>query len=409
MIPTTQLLEPDTLARVPAVKRAYRILRETEAETLADLLELVQIPAPSLEETARALRFQERCRETGLADAHLDGAGNVLAWLPGRNAGCNAPVLIAAHLDTVFPADLDLTPRWVGERLFAPGISDNTRGLAALLALGRALVGAGIETLRPVVFVATVGEEGIGDLYGVKHLFREGSAWRGAAAFIGVDGTGQRRIVNQAIGARRLRVVISGPGGHSWADWGRANPIHALGPAVAELARLISPQDPGSTLTVGRIGGGTSVNTIPAEAWLELDLRSAESSVLVQLEARSRQVVETAVREANQGRRSGTEPLELRFELVGDRPAGLTPPDSPLVVAARAATRYTGEVAELVASSTDANVPISLGIPAIALGAGGRSGGAHTSGEWYENEGGVAGLQRLLLVLLSMAGLAARR
>jgi acetylornithine deacetylase/succinyl-diaminopimelate desuccinylase-like protein len=419
----------ETIARLPAVEHARRILRETDQETMADLLELVQIPAPSFDEGARAERFRQRYEDVGLTDIYLDEVGNLLALLPsdgpalvesessdamdrmaaGASGGAGratAPIILAAHLDTVFPADTDLTPRREGARYLAPGIGDNTRGLAALLALGRALVGAGIRTVHPVVFVGTVGEEGTGDLHGVKHLFRDGSPWRAAAAFIGVDGTGTRRIVNQALGSKRFRAVLSGPGGHSWADWGRANPVHALGRAVAELADLISPRHPRSTLNVGRIGGGTSINTIPADAWLELDLRSEDGRALVELEIEARRTIEEAGREANQHRRSGTPALELQLEVVGDRPAGLTPPESPVVAAALAATGFIGETAELIASSTDANVPISLGIPAITLGAGGRSDGAHTLGEWYENEGGVAGLERLLLTLLALARIA---
>lgn len=346
-----------------------------------------------------------------------DEIGNVLATVPGGGAagGSRAelggeavppPIVVAAHLDTVFPAETDLTLRRSGERYLAPGISDNARGLAALLALGRALVGAGVQTVHPIALVATVGEEGIGDLRGVKHLFRSGSCWRGAAAFIGVDGTGLRRIVNRAIGSRRLRVVLSGPGGHSWADWGRVNPIHALGQVVAELSHLVSPRHSISTLTVGRIGGGTSINTIPSEAWLELDLRSIDSAELAELEVRSRGVIERVTREAGEWRRADTPGLGLRIEVIGDRPAGVTASSTALVMAASATTRFIGETPELAASSTDANVPIALGIPAIALGAGGSSGGAHTIDEWYENGGGVAGLERLLLTILAVAGVA---
>lgn len=405
MIPTSGPAEIGALTALPAVARARRLLREIDAETIADQVDLVQVPAPSLDEGARAAHFQERCRALGLGDTHLDEVGNVLVQLPASATVQSAPpVLLAAHLDTVFPRETVLTPRWEGDRIYVPGISDNARGLAALLALGRALCGAGLRTRHPVVLVATVGEEGRGDLRGVKHLFREGSSWRSAAAFIGVDGTGMRRVVNQALGSRRLRMQLAGPGGHSWADWGRVNPIHAAGRAVAELASLLSPRDTRSTLNVGRIGGGTSINTIPADAWLELDLRSEEGHALAELETRARAAIELAVEEANRLRRAGTEALDLSIDLVGDRPAGLTPPGTPLVRAACAATAYLGEAPELVASSTDANMPISLGIPAITLGAGGRSGGAHTTEEWYENEGGVAGLERLLLSVLAVAG-----
>lgn len=398
--------DPAFLAMIPAVAAALRILGETDDLTLADLLELVQIPAPSLGEGRRAERFAERCREIGLESVRIDEAGNVLAKVPG--AAEAAPILVAAHLDTVFPPGTDLTPRRSGDRISAPGIGDNTRGLAALLALGRALVGAGVETLHPIYLIATVGEEGIGDLRGVKHLFRRGSEWRDALAVIAVDGTGACKIVNRAIGSRRLRVVLTGPGGHSWADWGRVNPIHALGRITGELSGLLSIEDSASTLTVGRIGGGTSVNSIPSEAWLELDLRSTDGAALADLEGRAREAIERVAREEGERRREGTPDLEYGIEVIGDRPAGLTDPSSHLVKAAAAATRYIGEEPELATSSTDGNIPISLGIPTITLGAGGVSGGAHTEGEWYENEGGVKGLERLLLTLLLVAGVARR-
>lgn len=411
------LLDPAFLAQIPAVSRALGVLRETDDATIADQLELVRIPAPSFDEGRRATAFAERCRSAGLVTIWQDEVGNVLATVPGGSAsdgpqmelggeGVPPPIVVAAHLDSVFPAETDLTVRRSGERYLVPGIGDNARGLAALLALGRALVGGGVQTLHPITLVATVGEEGIGDLRGVKHLFREGSSWRNAAAFIGVDGTGLRRVVNQAIGSRRLRVAFSGPGGHSWADWGRVNPIHTLGQVIAELSQLVSPQDSTSALTVGRIGGGTSINTIPSEAWLELDLRSEDNAALVALEARARGVIEKVTRESDEWRRAGTPDLRLRVEVVGDRPAGVTASSTALVRAASAATEFIGEVPELAASSTDANVPIALGIPAIALGAGGSSGGAHTIDEWYENGGGVKGLERLLLTILAVAGVA---
>jgi acetylornithine deacetylase/succinyl-diaminopimelate desuccinylase-like protein len=399
--PPEKRIDLHALARRTAVADARRILYETDDETLADQLELVRIPAPPFGEAERADRVRARLEEAGLADVVIDDAGNVLGRLPGP--GEAPPILVSAHLDTVFPVETDLTVRRAGERILAPGIADNARGLAALIALARALVRAGVEARHPIVFAATVGEEGVGDLRGVKHLFREGSPWRGAAAFLSLDGTGRRRIVHQAIGSRRLRATVRGQGGHSWADWGMANPIHALGIATAELARYVPPRRPRTTLTVGRTGGGTSVNVIPSEAWIELDLRSEAPRALADLEARTRHALEGAVDEVNRHRRLGTPPLELEVEVIGDRPSGMTPPDSAIVAAARAATRLIGEIPELAASSTDANVPIALGIPAIAMGAGGISGGTHTAQEWYVNEGGPEGLERALLTTLALA------
>ena len=399
-----------TLNRHPAVDRARTTLRERDAETLAAMIELAQIPAPPFGESARGERMRRWFEELGLRDVAVDEVGNVLAWYPANGsaqdrAGEYGPVLICAHLDTVFPPETDVTVRRVGERLVGPGIADNARGLAALIALAGALVEARPSLARSVVFAATVGEEGVGDLRGVKHLFREDSPWRRAAAFIALDGTGTRRIVNRALGSRRYRVTIEGSGGHSWADWGRANPIHALGRAIAALDAIDLPRRPRTTLSVGRIEGGTAVNAIPTEAWLELDIRSEGANALDAVEAKALREIKRAVVATERHSRGSDSPLALRFERIGDRPSGETPAASPLVAAACAATRMIGEEPELAASSTDANIPISLGIPAIAMGAGGRSSGVHTPDEWYENDGGPEGLDRALLTLVAAAGL----
>jgi len=403
---TDPATEIERIARLPALARARQLLRHTDEETLADQAELVAIPAPPFGEAARARRVLERFREIGLEDAALDDAGNVVARLPGCARDDAAPVILSAHLDTVFPEGTDLTVRRNGQKIYAPGIADDARGLAAILAIARVLVQAGVRTGAPVVLAATVGEEGAGDLRGVKHLFREGSPWRGAAGFISLDGTGCRRIVHRGLGSRRLRVTLTGPGGHSWADWGCANPVHALGLAIARLARLEIPSNPRSALTVARIGGGTGVNVIPERAWCELDMRSEDADALGKLVAETEEAFRAAVAEANSGRRRGTRALSLEIEVIGDRPTGTTPTSAQLVRAARAATRFIGHTPELVASSTDANVPIALGIPAIAMGAGGESGGMHTLGEWYSNEGGVEGLERALLTVVGVAGVA---
>lgn len=405
---TSTAIDIASLAEHPAVRRARQILYDTDAETLADQLELVQIPAPPFHEAARAERMRERFSALGLADVAVDEVGNVLARLPTNRPASRRPVLVAAHLDTIFPEGTDITVRREGERLFAPGISDNARGLAATLALARALLRAGVSTAHPVVFVATVGEEGIGDLRGVKHLFCDDSPWRVAAGFLSLDGAGRRRIVHRAVGSRRLRITFDGPGGHSWADWGIANPIHALGLAISEFVRITPPFQPRSALTVGRVAGGTSVNAVPERAWLELDLRSEDPRTLAELETRVRRELASVIRNVNARRRIGTPALTASIDVIGDRPAGETPIDSPLVQAARAATQLLGDVPELVASSTDANIPIALGIPAITLGAGGESGGTHTTEEWYSNHGGPEGLERALLTLLAIAGVADR-
>ncbi len=404
----------DRLPALPALEAARRHIRETDDRTLADMVELVQVPSPPFGEAERGARMRERFLELGLADVVRDDIGNVLARVPGSGAdeasvgdgaaARPAPVLVAAHLDTVFPGDTPIHVRREHGRIHAPGISDNCRGLAALLAVSRALRYAGIRPAAPLVFVANVGEEGVGDLRGMKRLFREGSPWRAIQAFISVDGTGVRRIVTRGVGSRRLRVSVEGPGGHSWADWGAPNPVNALGLGIAELARLTPPRQPRTVLTVGRIAGGTSVNAIPNGAWLELDLRSEAGEPLHDLEAQVRRIFGQATAEANARRRRGTPALSLGVELIGDRPTGETPPSSALVRAARAATRAIEETAELVSSSTDANAPMALGIPAIAMGAGGEAGGTHTTDEWYANDKGPEGIERVLLTILGVTG-----
>lgn len=394
--------------RVAAARRRIRAL---DAKALEDMQAIVRIAAPPFGEGERGLFVAELLRSLGLQVAP-DELGNIVATGVGAGAGAGmgletalAPVILSAHLDTVFPAETVLDVRRSGNRILAPGISDNCRGLAAMIAIARVLQEQQLRTHHPVVFVATVGEEGLGDLRGVKHLFRPGSPYRNAAAFISLDGTGRRRIVYRAIGSRRLRVTINGPGGHSWADWGVANAVHAMGLAIGGVDQLDVPRQPRSAVTIGRMAGGTSVNAVPAEAWCEVDVRSEGAGILADLEASVRKTFEAAVDYINGRRKRGTPALTLEVRLIGDRPSGETPVNSALVRAARSATRAFGDTPELVASSTDANIPIALGIPAIALGAGGESGGTHTLEEWYSNEGGPEGIERAMLIVLEIAGL----
>jgi tripeptide aminopeptidase len=378
-------------------------VHQTDEQTLAEQLALVRIPAPPFHEEARGEHVLRRFSELRLGDPRRDEVGNVLAsWTPEGADG--PPVVVAAHLDTVFPAGTEVEVRTAGKRYHAPGITDNSRGLAGMLAVARVLAGSALPSPRPVLFAATVGEEGIGDLRGAKHLFREGSPLRGAAAFVALDGSGLRRIVHRAIGSRRLRVECEGPGGHSWSDRGAPNPIAALGSAVAGIGGLALPHADRSSLTVARIGGGRSVNAIPEDAWMELDLRSEVPGVLGRMEDEVRAVLARAAEAQNVARRAGTPPLRLRVEVIGDRPSGETAAMHPLVRAAASITASLGAPPELVGSSTDANVPMALGIPSIAIGVGGDSGGIHTLDEWYANDGGALGVERALLVVLAAAG-----
>jgi acetylornithine deacetylase/succinyl-diaminopimelate desuccinylase-like protein len=385
------------------VQRARALVHAADARTLDEQITLARIPAPTFAEAERGGYVRERFNALGLDAVATDEVGNVSAVLSGAEAKA-APLVLSAHLDTVFPAETDLTVRRRGAQIRIPGITDNARGLAAMLALADALVESGLRPSAPIAFVATVGEEGTGDLRGTKHLFREGSPLRETPAFISLDGSGLRRIVNRAVGSVRLRLVVRGPGGHSWADAGTANPIAAIAAAITRIEALERPDEPRTSAAVTRTGGGTSINAIPAEAWADVDLRSEGAAELERLEREARVALDEAVAAVNQARPAGTDPLTASVEPLGYRPAGTTPEDAPLVQAAIEATRAVHARPLLVASSTDANVPISLGIPAITLGAGGEGGGIHTTDEWFSNRGGVLGIERALLTALSIAG-----
>lgn len=387
----------DLLAR-RGVRAVRTWLECHDAETLALQRLLAQVPAPTGAEEARGALVAERLAEIGCADVRRDQAGNVLARL-GPDGGVG--VVLAAHLDTVFAADADVTVREQGSRLVGPGIGDNARGLAAILAAASACRAAGLELARPLTLVATVGEEGHGDLRGAKHLF-EDPAFR-PEAFIAVDGAGLERVVHRALGSLRLRATFRGPGGHSWAAYGVANPAHAVGIATAQIAELPLPPRPRVSASVVRIGGGSSLNTIPQEAWLELDLRSEHEPALESLHGAVTQALGHALDLANRRRASGTPPLTFHLDPLGQRPCGVTDEHHPLVRTAVAATRVLGTTPALSAASTDANVAISRGVPGIALGAGGRGGDAHLPTEWYENLNGPAGILRALLVALAVS------
>lgn len=380
----------------PAFEAGRARIRETDELTLKHMRDATVIAAPSGHEGARGRWLADRFHELGLASA-TDAVGNVSAVTPAADARARH-IVVAAHLDTVFAADTVLDVRRDGDRLSGPGISDNARGLAGLLAIARALHAAAWPTRHPIALVGTVGEEGAGDLRGVKHYIARGA--ERTAAFIALDGAGAARIINAGVGSRRLRVTFRGAGGHSWSDWGAPNAIHAAGRAIAALSLLRLPSAPRTTLSVGRMGGGTSINAIPGEAWFELDLRSESLSPLRELESAVRQEVERA-RQAEARSRS----LDATITVFGDRPAGRTADTHPLVQAAVSATRMVGLTAELASSSTDANVPMAAGIPAIAIGAGGDAGGTHTIREWYDNRGGTAGLERVLMIALEAAGI----
>ncbi|MEP6690310.1 MAG: M20/M25/M40 family metallo-hydrolase, partial [Gemmatimonadaceae bacterium] len=321
-----------------ALYHARKRLAARDQETVASQVTLTEIAAPTGEEGQRAAAVADRFRALGLDGVHVDAAGNVV----GTRAGtCDeAPVVICAHLDTVFPRDVALHVRHEGARLIAPGIGDNGRGLAAMLALADVMDGTTLRTRAPVVFAATVGEEGRGDLRGAKELFA--GALAGAAAAIALDGAGDERIVHRALGSRRYRIAFYGVGGHSWTSYGVPNAVHAAAIAAAKIARIALPGAPRTTLSVGRIGGGISVNAIPDEAWLEIDLRSTSSAVIERLDREIRAAARAADGEESGRRIRGAAPLSMTIATIGDRPNGETPVQHPLVVMAMEATRLIG-------------------------------------------------------------------
>jgi len=369
-------------------------------------MEVTAVPAPPFGEEARAEWMRTKLTEYGVTDVALDSVGNVVGLIPGSEP-LAPPLVVSAHLDTVFPTGTEVAPRVDGDRICAPGISDDGRGLAALLTLARLLAPGSARTRRSLLLSATVGEEGIGDLRGVRALFGQGGAAEEAAGFISLDGAGITRVVSAGIGSLRRRYLVRGPGGHSWVDYGRPNPIEVVSRA---LATLPSPDamPAATTWSAGRIAGGTSVNAIPEHAWVEVEVRAERAEDLHRTDVRVRQAFEVAVANANRSARgmgsakASETAGHARLEVVtiGDRPAGRTDPEDLLVGSAASATRTLELPVELATSSTDANVPMALGVPAITLGAGGEAQGAHTLGEWYRNTLGPEGIVRALLTIL---------
>ena len=410
------------LASDRAIYRAFHWLHLHELRFRQWQFEMIAIPAPPFAEAARALWFLERFTELGLTTPHLDPAGNALALLPSgplpvTEAQDPPPaVLLSAHLDTVFPPGTVCRPVEDGAKILAPGACDNAAGLTALLAIAAALKAAGITPPCPILFAANVGEEGEGDLRGMRQLFANPPttnpqsadpqpsnpqpAQPRVAAALALEGSGNATVVDRALGSRRFRIRLTGPGGHSWADAARPNPIFVLAEALAALSRLPLPASPRTTLQVGTIAGGTSVNSIPASAAADIDIRSVSSDVLALTEAAALETIRSTVQDAQQ-RFSGQPPLTLDIRLTGDRPAAALPADSPLLRCLQAVDRHLDIATEPRIGSTDANLPLSLGVPALAIGAGGTGGGIHTLQEWYDPSGRELALRRILLLLLA--------
>jgi len=389
------------LSTLPQIAEALRYFETNAAAITEEQIRICSIPATPFAEHERAEYLAERFRQLGLRDVEIDDEGNCLGLLNGSSP---APlIVVSAHLDTVFAKGTDFTVRRDGNRLLAPGIADDGCGLVALIAIVQAMRAAQIAIEGSILFVGTVGEEGEGNLRGVRHLLTRGP-WssRKIDAFLSFDGPGLDRITNAALGSRRYRIEFNGSGGHSWGDFGLPNPVHALGRAISRLASYPVPKDPRTTFNVGSIEGGTSINAIPSRAAMEVDLRSSADTELRRLDAFFRRSMKEAAEEENATRRLGDPPLTLKVDLIGERPSGETPADSPLVKLAIEATRLLGVEPRLDQSSTDSNLPISLGIPAITLGAGGTSGFSHTLAEWYDPRDRDKGLKRGLFVILGL-------
>ncbi|HTX40033.1 MAG TPA: M20/M25/M40 family metallo-hydrolase [Bryobacteraceae bacterium] len=378
-------------------------------------VELVAIPAPTHGEEARAKWLQQRFLQAGLTGVQIDGAGNVIGILPAAKlpAESTGPVvLLSAHLDTVFPAGTPLHPVFEDDRLVAPGACDNAAGVAGMLAILSALIHAGLELPAPLVVLGNVGEEGEGDLRGVRYLYDHSPLAGRIAAHIVLDGPGADAAVTQALGSRRFQAAISGPGGHSFTDAGIPNPIAALAAALVRLADTPLPEDCCTTLNLGTIAGGISVNSIPESAQAAIDFRSTDPGELLRLEVALHRAIEDAVERANARAKSTPGPrgrLSFTVTKIGDRPAARLPDDSALLAALRAVDRHLGLRTDLRLGSTDANIPLSRGVPALSLGAGGEGGAAHTLREWYQPKDRDLALKRILLLTLAMLEWAAEQ
>ena len=396
--------EIEDLASKPAVRIALQYIVAMEQDLLDDLVELTEIPAPPFGEGPRGERFAAMLAESGLTDITTDEAGNVIGRRPGRSG--DRVIALTAHLDTVFPAQTDVSVRIEGDRYIAPGIGDNTRGLVVLLGVLRALEQAGIETEADILFIGNTGEEGLGDLRGVKHLFRDGGP--PIDAMIAVDGGETERLIYGGVGSHRYRVTFRGPGGHSWGAFGTANPHHALGRAIEKFVTTapdINTEDEKTSFNIGRIGGGTSINSVPFESWMEVDMRSGSQAKLDAIDALLQAAVQEALDEENAARTEG-DPLTVTVDRVGKRPAARGDRESDLVQVAAAAISWAGLEPEFKLSSTDANYPISIGVPAVTLSRGGISRDSHSPTESWENVDSHLGLQICLLTLLAEAGYA---
>jgi tripeptide aminopeptidase len=389
---------PADLLKDPAVKTAIDAARATEAQTIADQIRFCEIPAPEFKEEVRGLELKRVFTQLGLQNVRVDKVGNVLGDYPG--AAARPHLVLAAHLDTVFPEGTDVKVKRDGALLKGPGIGDDCRGLAVMVAIIREMKKANVKTSGSITFVADVGEEGLGDLRGVKELFKV-TLKDQIDRFVSIDGTGVH-VTNVAVGSHRYRVTFKGPGGHSFGAFGLANPMGAMGRAIAKIQELQVPKQPRTTFNVGRIGGGTSVNSIPFDGWMELDMRSSDPASLAAIDANIQKAIDASVAEEN-ARWGKPGVITVVKELVGDRPAGSTPENAPIVRAGLAAATVLGFSSNLGEGSTDSNTPMSMAIPAITIGGGGRGRDAHALTETFDTTDAWMGTQHALLLTVALA------
>jgi len=392
----------DQLAKSKKIKASFDYIVDLETFTHDNLIELTEIAAPPFKEQKRAERFAEKIREIGLDSVWIDGEGNVLGLLKGLVG--NKTVALDAHLDTVFPEGTDVTTRIINDTIYAPGIGDDTRGLSMVLTVLKTIKDKNIKTRDNILIVGTVGEEGLGDLRGVKYLFKNNvpkiDSW------IAIDGGDIGRVNIKGLGSYRYRVTFNGPGGHSWGAFGLANPHHAMGSAIdnfIDAANEYTLEGPKTSYNIGVVNGGTSVNSIPFESIMEIDIRSIDPARLDVMEGLLNQAVSDALKKQNSIKREGAS-LTVNIDKIGNRPSGSLEPNLPLIQRAMAATAYFNETPSLTIGSTDSNIPISLGIPSVTIGRGGIGGNAHALNEWWYNKEGHKSIQLALLLLLSEAG-----
>lgn len=397
------LKEVEQLAKTKQVQTAFQSIVAQNKRNREELIMLTEIPAPPFMETKRGARFASMLKDAGADSVWIDKVGNVIALRKGKNP--KRCVALDGHLDTVFPLETDVKVKIKGDTLFAPGIGDDTQGLVIVASVLRALEEAKIETESDVLFIGSVGEEGLGDLRGVKHLFSDQS--RRIDSWISIDGGDIGRISNMGLGSYRYRVTFKGPGGHSWGAFGLANPQHALGSAIhyfTKVADKFTRTGARTSYNVGRIGGGTSVNSIAFESWMEVDMRSEIPENLNLVDSLLKASVQQALQEHNAMKRMGPA-LTVEIKKIGDRPSGELPENLPLIQRSMAAATFFGETPKLGRGSTNSNTPISKGIPAVTLGRGGKGGNAHALNEWWYDDKGYRATQLALLTLIAEAGI----